>query len=73
MPDSARVRAALRQRERRYAELERRIAGEKAEFELKSERVKEQLRFEFPDLFTDPQSLPPLRHINRDKITTVRC
>jgi len=58
------VRAALRQRERRYAELERRIAGEKAEFELKSERVKEQLRFEFPDLFTDPQSLPPLRHQN---------
>ena len=40
---------------------------DKAEFDAKSEQVKEQLKRKFPDLFTDPQSLlhlPPLRHQN---------
>ena len=64
VPDSARMKAALRQHGRRYAELERRMAEDKAEFDTKSEQVKEQLKREFPDLFTDPQSLPPLRHQN---------
>jgi hypothetical protein len=40
------------------------MAEEKAEFDLKSEQVKEQLKHEFQHLFTDPQSLPPLRHQN---------
>jgi hypothetical protein len=64
VPDSARLKAAVRQHGRRYAELERRMAEDKAEFDAKSEQVKEQLKREFPDLFTDPQSLPPLRHQN---------
>jgi ribonuclease HI len=49
VPDSARMKAALRQHGRRYAELERRMAEDKAEFDAKSEQVKEQLKREFPD------------------------
>jgi hypothetical protein len=58
------MKAALRQHGRRYAELERRMEEDKAEFDAKSEQVKEQPKREFPDLFTDPQSLPPLHHQN---------
>ena len=57
-------RSAFARAARFYAELERRMAEDKAEFDAKSEQVKEQLKREFPDLFTDPQSLPPLRHQN---------
>ena len=63
-PDSARMRAALREHERRYASLERRMAEEKEEFDRKSEDVKQQLMKEFPTLFTDPHCLPPLRWQN---------
>ena len=63
-PDSARMRAAIREHERRYADLERRMAEEQEEFKHKSERVKAQLKSEFPELFAEPQSLPPLRWQN---------
>jgi molecular chaperone DnaK (HSP70) len=61
VPDSTRMKAALRQ----HGSVTRSSSEDKAEFDAKSEQVKEQLKHEFPDLFTDPQSLPPLRHQNR--------